>query len=104
MIVESVDRLDKRVTENRIKYPEGVIKLIIGEIERELAITLLFELEDRGYLDRARHYLNEREYEWDYPDIFLIVKKKQRVFEFPVDPYQIDEPFDKSELISKVSS
>ena len=102
IIVESIEGLAKRVTENRLRYLRGIIEPIIRGIEKEEAITISFEVEDRGYLDRGRHYLNEREYELDYPDIVLRVETAQGVLEIAVDPYQIDEPFDKAELIKKM--
>ncbi|MCJ7730929.1 hypothetical protein MUP51_01315 [Candidatus Bathyarchaeota archaeon] len=102
IIVESIDRLAKRVTENRFRYLRGIIEPIIRGIEKEEAIIISFEVEDRGYLDRGRHYLNEREYELDYPDIVLRVETAHEVLEIAVDPYQIDEPFDKAELIKKM--
>lgn len=103
IIVESIEGLAKRVTENRLRYLRGIIEPIIRVIEKEKAIIILsFEVEDRGYLDRARHYLNEGEYELDYPDIVLRVETAHEVLEIAVDPYQIDEPFDKAELIKKM--
>ncbi len=38
----------------------------------------------------------------DYPDIVLRVETAHEVLEITVDPYQVDEPFDKAELIKKM--
>ncbi len=47
IIVESIDRLAKRVTENRLSYLRGIIEPIIRGIEKEEAITISFEVADR---------------------------------------------------------
>jgi hypothetical protein len=96
-IVDSVDDPVKRVTENRIGYLQRIIEPMLDKFGNPS-----FVIEDRGYTARARHYLNESEYEWDYPDLVLVIDVKGKRIEAEVDPYQIDAPFDKEELIKQI--
>ena len=102
MIYESLDNPASKLTENRIKYLEAIVKPIIDEVEREKGVKLSYEIENNGYLGRARHYLNEEEYERDYPDLVITIRGGKRVIHLPLDPYQVDMPFDLSELKEKV--
>jgi hypothetical protein len=102
MIVESVDSLAKRVTENRIKYLESTIQPIIDEVTKAKGVKLSYEIENRGYMGRVRHYLNESEYERDYPDLVILIRGGKKIVELPLDPYQADEPFDVYDLKEKI--
>jgi len=102
MIYESLDNPAKRLTENRIKYLEAIIKPIIDEVEREKGVKLSCEIENKGYLDKARHYLNEAEYERDYPNLVITIRGGKKVIQLLLDPYQVDEPFDLYELKEKL--
>ena len=81
---------------------EAIIKPIISEVEREKGVKLSYEIENGGYLDRARHYLNEAEYERDYPDLIINIRGGKKFIQLPLDPYQMDEPFDLFELKEKL--
>ena len=97
IIVDSVDDLLKKVTEERIIYLNKVIEPML---EKYGCST--FTIENRGYIARARHYMNESEYEWDYPDLVLVTDAGGKRIEVEVDPYQIDAPFDKEELVKQL--
>jgi len=109
-IFESMRNPVNQITEVRItfltKKIEPIFNDILGEARSMTGKTLefSFRLENMGYLARSRHYLNERETDWDYPDIYLIEEKDDERVEIQIDTYQFDEPFERTELLEKIQS
>ena len=109
-IFESMRDPVKQITAARITFLTKNIEPIFNDVlEKARSKTgktydLSFRLENMGYLARARHYLTERETDWDYPDIYMIIEKDDETVELQVDPYQSDEPIDKTELIEKIQT
>ena len=109
-IFESMRDPVKQITQARITFLTKKIEPIFNDVlEKAQSMTgktlpLSLRLENMGYFARARHYLTERETDWDYPDIYLVLEKEDKTVEIQVDPYQSDEPIDKTELMEKIQT